>query len=64
MEEFIVIGLLIGSLAITASHGIQGSPGPDRLIAATLNTYAAPSMISFTACLLSKERQKTLSVLH
>ncbi len=48
-----VTGLLIGSLAITVSHGTLGSPAPDRLIADTLNSYAAPSKTSFTAYFVS-----------
>lgn len=50
-------GLLIGSLAIIVSHGILGSPAPDRLIAETLNSYAAPSNTSFTAYFVSVEKQ-------
>lgn len=41
--------LLIGSRAITVSHGMLGSPVPDRLTADTLNSYAAPSNTPFTA---------------
>lgn len=44
---------LIGSLAITVSHGILGSPAPDRLMAETLNLYAAPSKTSLTAYVVS-----------
>lgn len=53
-----VTGLLIGSLAITVSQGILGSPPPDRLIADTLNSYAAPSKTSFTAYLVSVRKEK------
>lgn len=48
-----MINLLIGSLAITVSHGMLGSPAPDRLTADTLNSYAAPSNTSLTAYFVS-----------
>lgn len=48
--------LLIGSLAITVSHGMLGSPAPDRLMADTLNSYAAPSKTSVTAYFVSNEK--------
>lgn len=55
MYKLSVIALLIGSLAITVSHGMLGSPAPDRLIAETLNSYTAPSKTSFTAYFVSVE---------
>lgn len=55
-----VSGLLIGSLAITVSHGILGSPAPDRLIADTLNSYAAPSKTSFTAYFVSVDKGRSI----
>lgn len=58
IQEFSVTGLLIGSLAITVSQGILGSPAPDRLIADTLNSYAAPSKTSFTAYFVSVGKRK------
>lgn len=54
-QEFMCY-LLFGSLAITVSDGRLGSPAPDRLIADTLNTYAAPSNTSFTAYFVSVEK--------
>lgn len=51
-------GLLIGSLAFTVSHGRLGCPAPDRLIADTLNSYAAPSITSFTANFISVEKEE------
>lgn len=53
LQEHCVIHSLIGSLAITVSHGILGSPAPDRLMAETLNLYAAPSKTSLTAYIVS-----------
>ena len=59
-----VSGLLIGSLAITVSHGILGSPAPDRLMADTLNSYAAPSKTSFTAYFLSVDKGRSICSLR
>ena len=54
-----MIGLLIGSLAITVSDGKPGSPAPDRLIADTLNSYAAPSKTSFTVYFVPVEKGRS-----
>lgn len=62
MEECVCAGSLIGSLAITVSHGILGSPAPDRLIADTLNSYAAPSNTSFTACFVSVKKDEKVII--
>lgn len=53
-----MIGSLIGSLAVMMSHGKLGSPAPDRLIADTLNRYAAPSKTSFTVYFVSERKSK------
>lgn len=43
---------------MTVSLGILGSPVPDRLMADTLNSYAAPSKTSLTANLVSVREKK------
>lgn len=41
--------LLLGFFAHTTADGGLRSPDPDSLIAATLNSYSAPSVTSLTA---------------
>lgn len=58
-------GLRIGSLAVTVSQGILGTPAPDMLMADTLNSYDAPSKMSFTANFVSaqiKKRQQKIDL--
>lgn len=49
LRNFYEQNLLLGSLAQTIAEGALGSPGPDILMADTLNSYSDPSETSDTA---------------
>lgn len=49
-----VVDLLFGSLAITNSEGVLGSPAPEKLMADTRNSYSIPSTTSFTSYCLPR----------
>ena len=48
--------LLLGFFAHTIAEGGLGSPDPDSLIAATLNSYSDPSVTSLTAYFKSENK--------
>lgn len=54
--------LLLGSLAITHSVGVLGSPGPETLIADIRNSYATPMTTSVTAYFLAEGKTGQVSL--